>query len=200
MKIQAHVKYIPRVKIPCPNDGVHVAGTNGEIKGVHALMFDDKLVFKGSNGFFWETGNGWGIKVYFSFGWFGCAKKKFVLSEKENMVRLHKIGLAPETGSMVNIKLELVYKDKRIKTTAIGIPVQKIHYPKKALENYAKGNPYDWDAIDEDWHSPQGFLKFRDDAKKKIKKAGIKFLGSLKLGDILPDIYLKQWFIVDAGK
>lgn len=199
-EIKAQVKYIERVKVPCPDDGVHVSGKDGAIKGVHSLWFDDRLVPKGSNGFFWETDDEWGLKVYYSFGRFECAKRKFVEYEKDNMRKLFKLDLAPETGEISTIKVDLYYKDLHIIKYPFCIKTKIVHCPQAAWEEYAKGHPYNWGAIQEDWHTTKGFLAFRDKAKKIIKKAGIKFEGSLKLGDILACEKTKRWYIVDGGR
>jgi len=199
-KIKANVKYIERVKFPCPQDKVHVCGKDGAIKGVHALYFDEKLIFKGSNAFFWPINEEWGLKVYYSFGWFGAAKKKFVKLEYDNMRKLHKIGLAPEVKEVQKVKLDLKYKDKHIEKSALAVLTKRIIYPEDAWENYATGYPYNWYCIEGDWHTAEGFLKFRDAACESIRKHKIKFLASLKLGDIMPDVNLGRWFIVDAGR
>lgn len=198
--IKANVKYIPRVKVPCPKDGIHVVGKSGAIKGVHSLWFDDKLIPKGANAFFYPLDDKLGIKVYYSFGWFGCAKKKFVEAEYRNMKKLHKLDLAPQVEEIINVRINITYMDKRINAKPLAVVTERVKYPEAIWANYAKGYPYDWDYITEDWHSAKGFLEFREDAKRKIKKAGVKFLGSLKLGDIMPDINKRRWYVVDAGR
>ena len=198
--IKANVKYIERVKVPCPADGVHVVGKTGKIKGVHSLWFDDKLIPKGANAFFYPLDDIWGLKVYYSFGWFGCANKKFVEAEYRNMKKLHKLDLAPDVKEITEVLIDITYKKKRIKAKPYAVITERVKYPECLWANYAKGYPYDWNFITEEWHSAKGFLEFREHAKKLIKKNRIKFLGSLKLGDIMPDINLKRWKIVDAGR
>ncbi len=198
MIIKANVKYIPRVKVKCPEDRVHVAGKDGHIKGVHALWFDEKLIFKGSNGFFWPVDD-WGYKVYFSFGWLGCAKKSFVAKERKNLKLLHEAGVAPEVGEITKVKIDIHYKGKHIVKTPYAVKTKVVQYPEGPWLAYAKGYAYNWGCIEDEWHSPASFIRFRKSVKKIVKALGLKFDGSLKLGDLMPDTVNETWKIVDGG-
>jgi len=165
---------------------------------VEALEIE-RIVPKGANGFFWKVDDEWGLKVYYSFGWHGCAKPRFVKLERNNLKILSDVHCAPEVGDIIKVKLDLDYEGKRIQAKPLAVYTKIVHYPEKAWELYAKGYPYNFRCINEDWHSAKSFLKFQKQVKNIIKGCKLKFDGSLKLGDIMPCTKKKAWYLVDGS-
>jgi hypothetical protein len=203
LKIKAEVRYIPRVKVAVPMDGVHVAGKDGAIKGVHSLWFDVKLVPKGATSAYFRVNEDEGLRIGYSFSWFKALSESVVLRDHEYMVRAYKANVAPQPMGITEVKLSLNYHEndkpvKKIHTLAYAIKVKHVHYPEQAWLDYAKGYPYDWKAVDHPDHNPEGFLAFRETVRPVIAKLGLDT--SLKLGDILFCTKLGRWFLVDCGK
>ena len=200
LKIKAHVKTIARAKIKPPDDGVHVAGRTGFIKGCHSLWFDDKLVPKGQTAFYW-AGITKGIRVSYSFGWFKPLPIATVKRDYSTMKKCYALGVAPKPHGITKVALDLVYehagKKKRIKCNASGILVDHVHYQPEAWQAYAEGQPYDWGADDHPDHRPDGYRAFVKEAKWKVK--GL-IDTSWKLGDVLWCTNKKRFYLVDCGK
>ena len=197
-KIKANVKLIPREKIVPPKDNVHRAGKEGFIKGVHSLLFDGRVTPKGSTAFYWRMDEKTGLRVSYSFSWLGPLKEKVVKRDYKLMKQCYQKDIAPKVYGMETVALDLYYehKKKHIKCFANAIKVQHVQYPAKAWAEYAKGKPYDWECIEDEAHSPEGFLKFVNWAKPLAK--GIDT--SWKLGDVVYCEKKKRWYLVDCGK
>lgn len=71
LRLKGGVKLIKREKTKPPDDGIHRAGKEGFIKGVHSVMFNDTMVPKGSVGFYYRLEEKEGVKVYSTLG-FQC--------------------------------------------------------------------------------------------------------------------------------
>lgn len=188
------VKVIKRVKVACPKDGVHVAGKDGAIKGVHSLWFDKLLVPKGQTAFYLD-----GLRVSYSFGWFKPIKDRIVRKDFDTMRNCYKLDVSPKPRGIVPVKLNLWYphEKKKIKCGALAIMVEHVHYPKEAWKRYAEGYPYDWDADPSPRHTPEGFKTFVAWAKKLTGKL---VRTSWKLGDVVWCTNKQRWYLVDCGK
>jgi len=200
LKIKATVKVINRVKVVCPDDGVHVVGKDGIfIKGVHSLWFNDKLIPKGQTAFYWYESGSTGLRVSYSFGWLKPIAEKIVRQEYKTMRACWKMGISPEPFGIENVRLDLYYEHekKKINCKPYAIRVQNIAYPEEAWRKYAKGYPYDWTACNHPDHSPEGFRRFVADAKAN---AGKLISTSWKLGDVVWCAVNNRWYLVDCGK
>jgi len=199
LTIKANVKVIKRVKILPPNDGVHRAGKDGHIKGVHSLWFNDKLVPKGQTAFYWYESGDTGLRVSYSFGWLKPISEKIVRREYKAMRACWKLGISPEPFGIEKVRLNLFYEHekKKIDCTAFAIRVQNVLYPEEAWKKYAEGYPYDWSASDCPIHSPDGFKAFVSYAKQK---AGKLISTSWKLGDVVWCTKKERFYLVDPGK
>ena len=204
MLIKAKVTKIDRVKVDCPDDGIHVVGKSGKIKGVHAVWFVEDveteigtigkrfMVWKGSVGFFYPTSEKKGIKVFYSFTRGDTQKRKAVTKEYKQLQKLWKLDLAPKPYSMGTVNIRLDIEGKIVRRNCFMIEVQRL-YPPEAMKGYAMGFPYKWDTFKHKDHAPKGFLKFQ----KKVRK--VHKIGSAKLGDLLFCTKKKRWYIVDTG-
>lgn len=206
MKIKAIVELIPRERHECPNDGVHRAGANGEIKGVHSLIFKqedkpDKLVPKGQVSMYWQISENEGIKIFFSFGWLKGQKIDYVKRILKKHHKLHQLGICPYPKNIKWVFLNLIYRKNLVKTKVPAYYVDHCYYPEKAWSDYAKGRPYDWDCLDKELHpqhNPEGYKSFVKRAKMKLAMEGIKIHGSWKLGDVVYCQRNKRWYLVDV--
>lgn len=162
-------------------------------------MFNNRIVPKGANAFFWKLDEEWGMKVYYSFGWHGCAKLKFARLERKNLKELSRAGCAPSVGSIERVTIDLDYEGKIIQERPYAVLTKIVHYPEDAWESYARGYPYNFNCIEHDWHSPRAFKRFQKQVKKIIKGCRLKFGGSLKLGDIMPCTKKERWYLVDGS-
>jgi hypothetical protein len=205
LKIKAKVSVIQRAKIKPPDDGVHVAGKEGFIKGVHSLWFHladgpTRLVPKGQTAFYYAGKKpDIGYRVSYSFGWLKPISERIVKKEYETMLKCRLLGISPKPFGMEKVKLNLYYEHENahISCPAWAIRVQHAHYPREAWQKYAEGYPYDWTADGHPDHSPEGFKRFVADAKAK---AGKLISTSWKLGDVVWCTKEKRWFLVDPGK
>jgi hypothetical protein len=192
---------IERVKVVPPVDGVHVAGEDGFIKGVHSILVDGKLVPYGMVGFYWQIDETTGVKVYYSFAW----KKKTPLWKVRQIYRrIRKIWkrtkVNPEPLGLKEIRIKLIKGKGKIKAHAFGIITRHCAYPVEAWTKYAKGYPYDWNCLDQvehPNHNPSGFLSFKESCLAMARKLGADTRG--KLGDISYDMKDKRWYLVDMG-
>lgn len=195
----------PRVQIPAPEDGVHRNGSDGFLKGSHCMYLNNEIpLYHGQVGFWWRTGEDTGLKVFYSVkhGW--SAKSKWVKATRRRQHMLHKMGVCPKPGNIVEVMVDLNYKDRVIKRKKVlAIESEHVHCPEKAWEMYANGHPYDFSSYDHPDHSPDGYIKAKKHIDKTLKKAKlseIRYVGdSYKLGDVLFCTKKNKWFIVDVG-
>ena len=196
IKLKGKANHLSRELHPTPVDGVHKTGGDGKIKGLHCIEIDGQLIPKGMNCIFLENP---GVKIFYSLRWFKGIKKKFIDQEVRNLRKLSRAGIAPKPGAMTKVKLDFTYMGKHVKRTATAIEVETVDYPREAVQGLAIGKPYDWSVVDHHNHSPAGFLRFKSEAKKIIKKLCLKWDGSLKIGDVLWDRKKEKWMLVDCS-
>jgi hypothetical protein len=207
LKISGKVKFIQRVKIKAPDDGVHVNGSYGFLKGVHSVYMDDKLIPKGSVGFFYEVSQDMGVKVY--IGGFPdkpwTSKREVVEKAFKRMLRLSLKGFSPPPKHVIPVSVKWEYNGKKFSKKAWGLEMTKVSYPIMAWEQYAKGYHYDWTAIDHPDHSPAGYHRFCKELREfclinkwKFSAFNPKKNENPKLGDILFDTNHMKWFLVDC--
>jgi len=204
MKIRGTFTYIEREYHPCPQDGVHVVGKDGNVKGCHSLVYEGpsgkRIVPKGQTGFLWQISETQAAKVFYSFGWFKCLKDKAIKEEIENLKILAKAGISPQYYGMTKAKLDIQYGAKHIKCSAPAMLVAFVDYCPEAWHAYAIGRPYDWTVDEHPGHSPEAYKAFVKRAKKIAKTSGAKIDTSWKLGDCVWSMTKKRWFLVDCGK
>jgi hypothetical protein len=205
LTITGTVKEIERAKVLPPDDGVHRASTKtGYLKGVRCFMLNGKLMPKGQTGFYHRYKPDFGLKVFYKVDNEGChrAGRKAVMKEWRNRQKLTPYNVIPKSTKVVKVKLDLKYGKRRIQTWAYAIKVAHVHYPKAAWETYAKGYPYDWDAVDHPKHTPDGYKAFADKVYAACKKTGVTVCGGdkrPKLGDIVWCTKRKRWYQVDCA-
>ena len=209
MKISGNVELIQRAKIKAPDDGVHVNGSDGFLKGVHSVYLDGKLIPKGSVGFFYETGFDRGVKVYIggfpNHPW--VSRLRVVESAFKRMTKLAIQGYCPKPKHVIRVQAKWTYQGKTFLKNAWGLEMEKIHYPIKAWEKYAQGYNYDWTAIDHPNHSPDGYHKFCKELRRFCINNNWKFSAfnpkkdeNPKLGDVLFDTGRLKWYLVDVDE
>lgn len=209
MKIKGKVELIQRDKIKAPKDGVHRNGSDGYIKGVHSVYMDGKLIPKGSVGFFYEINDNIGVKVY--VGGFPnrpwVSKSDVAHTAFLRMAKLALQGLAPTPRHVYNVFVKWEYNRKKFYKKAPALEMDKIHYPVEAWVNYAKGRPYDWDAVDHPDHSPEGYHRFCEKLRDFAYNNGWRFSAfnpkkneSPKLGDVLFCTKKNKWFLTDVDR
>lgn len=198
IKIKGEIQRIERAQIIPPADGVHVAGKDGFIKGVHSFIIGNKLVPYGMVGFYWQIDDNVGVKVYYSIK---HRAKTPDWKVKRIYRRMKKIwaetGINPKPIMIDTVKIRLTENGKPIKANALGIVTKHCHYPVEGWVKYAQGQPYDWDCYPHPTHTPQGFLSFQKQALRIARKYGADTRG--KLGDILFDSMKQKWMLVDMG-
>jgi len=197
MLIKGKAEFIPRAKVPAPDDGVHCNGSDGLLKGSHSVMLGDKLLPKGRVGLYWKKNEETGIKVFYSLSWAKAQKMKYVKRIKRKWAKLYKLGISPKPEKIISVKIDLEYKGKKHKATAFGIKTEHVDAPEKAWIDYAKGIPYDWNADEHEDHSPEGYTKFVKRSKKIMAKKGLSIDGSWKLGDVIWSCRRKRFYLVD---
>ena len=196
----------PRAQIPAPNDGVHRNGSDGFIKGAHCAHLNDDSkypMFHGQVGFYWRTGEDTGLKVYYSIKHGSNAGKKWVASARSRMKKLAELGICPKPGKIVQVKVDLRYKDKVHKKKVVyALEVEHVHYP-TTMEVYAHGYPYDFSSYEHPDHTPARYLRTKkkiDKTLRKLKMREIKYVGdSYKIGDVVWCCKKNKWMLVDAG-
>jgi len=107
----------------------------------------------------------------------------------------------------VKVKIDVTFEGKQIKTWAWAFKTEFIDFPKKAWEAYAKGNAYDWTAVDHKDHSPEGYLRFCKKLTGVLKKSGVGVCGNYpfdekkppKLGDVVWSVKKKKFYLVDVA-
>jgi len=196
MILKGKAKHIKRELHPAPLDSVHKVGRDGKIKGVHCIDLDGRLIPKGMNCIFIDKGKT-GCKVFYSIKWRMVIKPKYQAQEIHNLRKLAKYGIAPKVIKKTKVKLDFTYLGKKIKCNAPAIEVETVDCP--PMEGLARGIPYDWSCVDHPDHNPAGFLAFKKSTKKMIKKLGLKWDGSLKIGDVLWDRKKEKWMLVDCS-
>lgn len=206
MKIEGELRYLKREQHDCPDDGVHVTGRDGKIKGVLPIEIDGKWHPAGVHGFYVQLSEELGMKVYYSWRWYKAAKFKHVAAARKNMRKLHTSGLAPNPHNVKKVEIKVTERKggrvARIKAEAWGLVVDHIHYPEKLMKAYSLGRPYAW-ALDEEehpYHCPEGFQEFVKEAREVIEDKGLKVDSGMKLGDILYCVHRKRWYLVDADR
>lgn len=212
LKITGKAKRIKRAQIKPPNDGIHRAGKEGFIKGVHSIILNGKLVPKGSVGFYYRLDEDTGVKVYL-----GLPKKnrkpwltnlKQVQEAYKWMTRLALVGMAPGPHKIVKVSVDITFDGRRAKCEPWALKMDHVHYPPIPWEYYAQGRPYKWDGVDQKehpLHTPEGYLEFVKELKnwqrankKSFSAASYKKDEVPKLGDVVYCMKKKRWYLVDA--
>ena len=208
MKIKGKVKRIKREKHPCPNDGIHRKGKDGCIKGVKSVWIGDRLIPRGSVGFYWRLKEDRGIKVYLGFPtgkkpW--ASKPNVVHKAYKRMSHLNLNGLAPMPCHVYQVTVDVVLDKKRVRYKAWALEMEHVHYDEKLWADYAVGRPYDWNAIDHPDHNPEGYMRFVKEVKKyqkankmRLSAASWKNDEMPKLGDIMWCCKNEKWILVDV--
>lgn len=211
MKIVGRFETIDRVKVPCPQDGVHQASDKTQLmKGCHSVWFTDEngkrtLCPKGQTAFYYNYKDGLGLKVFFRVDdrdGLHAFRKGVLLQEWGNRVKLYKAGVAPRPYKIKWVKLDVRLGKDHFKGSAWAIKTQHIQAPQQAWEDYARGIPYDFTSFDHPLHSPEGYKAFCKEVLHALKKTGVvicKGKPSLKLGDCIFDIVTKRWYLCDCG-
>jgi hypothetical protein len=208
MLVKGKFTEIKRIRVPCPQDGVHQASDkDGMMKGCHSVWLTRKdgsqiLCPKGQTCFYLHYKPGKGLKIFFKPETLVRFKRRAMLREWHNRVKLHEERVSPRPYAIRLVKLDVEFEGKRSKTTAWAIKTQHIHAPEKAWENYAKGIPYDFTSYDHPLHSPEGYKEFCQKVRKALKKTGVvicKGKPSLKLGDVMWDTVTNRWYLADCG-
>jgi len=187
MTITGTTKRIERIKADVPDDGVHVTGKDGTIKGTRSLYINDRLVPHGQVGFYWRKGD-YGYKIYWSFAHLGACSKRVVKRTFKYMQKLHEKGLCPKAYKIKHIELILDGKTR----WAYGIKMDHVHYPEEAWAKFAQGHPYDWnclDPIEHPLHNPAGYNKFVEQLSRRFK-----------IGDVVYCTKTKRWYQVDCDE
>ena len=207
----------PRAKIPAPNDGCQRNGSDGCLKGSHAMYLNDDHV----KDFFIPHGQvsmyihgtleisetetfqaPTGTKVFLSakHGWH--SKKKYVKSVRARMKKYYKKGISPKPHEIIPVKVDLKYKDKHYKKKVWGLIVDHCYFPED-WEDYCNGIPLTWCNGKYKDYSPEGFKKFKKKVDKLLssedKKVLRKLGDSYKIGDIVYCTKRQRWFFVDLG-
>jgi len=178
-----------------------------QIKGLFGSFLDDKLfVPYGRNGFFYtyidsKTKSELGVKVYYSFDRMRVRSKIHQQDVWNKYASCYEAGISPKPVALTDVKLDLTVNSAKINSKCFGLIIEKAHYPEKSLEQFARGQFYDFDYLDKLEHidhNPQAFKEFRKKATKIISKLGITGCGT-KLGDIIYCTKNKRWYVVDCG-
>jgi len=218
MKIKGTVREMKRVRVKCPDDGVHrYSRKDGAMKGCRSVMLNDKkLLPRGMSGFYVRHKENTGVKVFYSMHNDRCLKRKTVIKQFKKHTKLYKLGVASKPHKIVTVKMDFDYYEKdqklarHVKKESYGIKVQHVHYPEDAWAKYAQGYPYDWDCLDNaehPKHNPAGYLSFCKKLKEILKKHKIGVCGDFpfvekenpKLGDIVYCTKKKRYYLCDVG-
>lgn len=196
--IKGKMEDIERDKIVPPNDGVHVAGKDGFIKGVRNILINNQECPRGMVGVYYRISQTQGLKIYYSTKHKYCTKREVVERTYRTMCKLWDLELCPAPFAVEEVKLKLDYNGKKIRENCYAIRMAHVNYPEKAWADYSRGRPYNWNCIDAPNHNPQAFLRFVDYAKDLLDKNRIKLDTSFKLGDVIYDTVVHKWYIVDV--
>lgn len=204
LKITGKLIRKPRAQIKAPLDGVHRNGSDGFLKGAHAMYINgETFAPHGQVSLYYYTGGETGIKIYISakHGW--SSKKSYVESVKKRMKKYHKLGIAPKPFGIVPVEVDLEYKDRaKYRKKVWGLVVRHCFWPED-WENYCNGYPLTWCEGKYPNYNPEGFLKFKNKIDKTLSgedKKTLKKLGdSYKAGDVMYCKKKKRWFFVDLG-
>jgi hypothetical protein len=211
LQIRGDAIEFKRVRVPCPDDGVHRASVHdGTLKGCHCVWFvepDGKrtLVPKGQTAFYWRYKEDVGLKVFYKFEDYHAYGIKAVKKDWKNRVLLANAGLAPRAYGIKKVQLDIKYNGKRFKGNALAIKTDHVHVPESAWEPYSQGYPYDFTSLpfnEHPLHCPEGYRQFVEVLKLEIERMRItlgKGTPSYKLGDVAYCQKRKRWYIVDAG-
>jgi len=208
MLIEGNIKRITREKHPCPDDGVHRKGKDGNIKGVKSIWIGDRLVPRGSVGFYWRLNEKYGIKVYLGFptGKKPWASKQDVVSKAFiRMGHLYQAGLSPMPRHVYRVSVNVKIDGERVKCKPWALEMEHVNYDEKLAADYAIGKPYDWSHINHPDHTPEGYKKFVEKVKAYQKSTKMNLSASTwkdnevpKLGDCLWDVKKERFFLVDV--
>lgn len=203
--IKAKVTEIKKEPVQVVNDGIHRYQSSGKLKGGHAMCFDNsqgkRFVPYGETCFYWYTRGSLGIKIFYSFSW-GKRKRCEGLKDRNYITRIRKkikyyskLGLAPTPKIIDGVKIELEFDKQKIHKVAPALYMEHVHWS-PAWENYCKGELYDWDSVDHEDHSPEGFKRFEKEIKKVKRK--IDHIDAYKLSDVLWCCKKNKWQLVDV--
>jgi len=211
MQIKGKAIEFKRVRVPCPDDGVHRSSVHdGTLKGCHCVWFEEPdgkrtLVPKGQTAFYWRYKDDYGLKVFYKFEDYHAYSMKAVKKDWYNRIVLANAGFAPTAYGIKKVELDIVYNDRRYHGNAFAIKTDHVHVPESAWGPYSQGYPYDFTVLDineHPLHCPDGYKVFVAELKKAIKRLNIT-LGSgtpsYKLGDVAYCQKTKRWYMVDAG-
>jgi len=191
VRIKGELKELERDPIPCPEDGFHVVGGHGYIRGVHAVTLGNTVIPKGGTAFYVrpKTNPNKGYKVFYGLGSGFKANLRTVQKIAEAMERAGR-EFCPRVHEIIGADLDLTYRGKRIRTTALALVMEHVHWP-PTFDDYLRGHPYQFDDLPD--HNLKGFRRF----VRKIRKT----LGRVecKLGNVLYNTRLQRWMLVDIG-
>ena len=204
MKIKGDAVDVKRELHKAPDDGVHATSEKtGYLKGAHAVTIDGKLIPKGVVGMYWQIDDNDGVKVFYSFRDNYCQKYKYVKRIMAKMWKLHEAGICTKPKKIISVSINITYRGKKIKKKCFGILMRHIRVPAEPFEAFCHGKAYDWNYIDEPWHTPETVVKFKKKVNAYLKKTGMsidsKGKPSLKYGDVLLDVKKKRAFLCDVG-
>lgn len=212
----------PRAQIVAPLDGVHRNGSDGFLKGAHAMYLakplNPKKCFEKGNfdmypefyflphgqvSLYYYTTGGKGLKIFVSakHGWHRT--KKYVKAVRRRMRRYHKLGIAPNAYGIQQVEVDFNYKDKvKYHKKVWALEVDHCYYTPD-FENYCNGVPLEFDKYDYQDYNPKGFLKFKKKVDKILSSEDKKILrkvgDSYKIGDLVYCVKSKRWQMVDWG-
>ena len=205
LKLKGTLVRKERAKIKAPDDGVHRNGSDGFLKGSHAMYLDGKKFLPHGQVSIYLRNYihiGIGLKIYVSakHGWH--SKKKYVRSVRKRMKIYHKLGVCPKPHSIIPVQVDLIYKDKHYNKQVWGLEVDHVYWPED-WEDYCNGHPLTWCDGKYPDYSPEGFIKFKKKLDKLLtmedKKTLRKLGDSYKAGDVMYCTKMKGWRFVDLG-
>lgn len=173
----------------------------GRIKGVLAFFLDGKVLFAGVNGFYYPISDDYGIKVYYSLSRMHATDGKRCDEGFKAMKLAYEYGIGCAPCSISSILLNIKVGKVNVYCKVRGIISQRVHYPEDLMLEFAHGEYYRFDGLSNDQHplhTPDEFVKFQSNARKKLRCCGLKCVG-YKLGDIVYCTRQRRWFLVDCG-
>ena len=198
LTIKGDITEIKRDIIEKPlNDSIHRYNARGKLKGGHCVYIGNKFCPYGNASFYWKINNSYGIKVYYSFAWDGIKEKEYIRRIKSKLKFYAKLGLAPAPLQIVRVKLNFVFKKRKLKVNrkCWGLITEHIDWS-SGWQDYCNGQHYDWDCVDHEKHSPEGFKEFAKKLKKHKRKKDV--IDGYKLGDTIWCCGKNKWLICDV--
>ncbi|MCP4651208.1 MAG: hypothetical protein GY853_14165 [PVC group bacterium] len=204
IKLSGHLVRKPRAQIAAPVDGCHRNGSDGFLKGAHAMYLNGKLFMPhGMVSIYYYTSGDKGLKIYVSakHGWH--SKKKYVRAVRNRMKKYHEKGICPKPYKIISVEVDFNYKNKAVYHKKVwGLEVDHCFWPED-FEDYANGYPLTWCEGKYPGYSPEGFKKFKKKLDKILshedKKTLRKLGDSYKCGDVMYCTKKLKWEFVDLG-